>query len=153
MNFGISGQKVNIMKETKYLGMAMDEHLTFKNYMDIAKLKLNRANGLLAKLSHYINSILLRTIYYAIFESHLRYRCHLWEQTQAQTQVLQKIEKKQNKAPKIINIKNPWEPSKQICKESKIFKLKDINQMNNIFPRAFENFLLIKPDYIFIIRK
>ena len=30
MNFQISKQKVNIMKETKYLGMIMDEHLTFK---------------------------------------------------------------------------------------------------------------------------
>ena len=28
MNFRISGQKENIMKETKYLGMIMDEYLT-----------------------------------------------------------------------------------------------------------------------------
>ena len=58
------------MKETKYLGIVMDEHLTFKNHMDIAKLKLNQANGLLAKLRHYINPVLLRTIY-AIFKSRL----------------------------------------------------------------------------------
>ena len=31
MYFWISGQKINIMKETKYLGMMMDEHLTLKN--------------------------------------------------------------------------------------------------------------------------
>ena len=49
MNFRISGQKINIMKETKYLGTIMDEHLTFKYHMDTVKLKLNRANGLLAK--------------------------------------------------------------------------------------------------------
>ena len=48
MNFRISEQKINIMKEIKYLGMIMDEHLTFKNRMDTVKLKLNRANGLLA---------------------------------------------------------------------------------------------------------
>ena len=29
------------MKEAKYLGMIMDEHLTFKNHMDTVKLKLN----------------------------------------------------------------------------------------------------------------
>ena len=45
------------MKEAKYLGMIMDEHLTFKNHMDTVKLKLNRANGLLAKLKHYVNPI------------------------------------------------------------------------------------------------
>ena len=37
------------MKETKFLGMVIDEHLTFKNHMDTMKLKLNRANGLLVK--------------------------------------------------------------------------------------------------------
>ena len=30
MNFRISGQKINIMKQTKYLGMIMDENLTLK---------------------------------------------------------------------------------------------------------------------------
>ena len=41
MNFQISGQKMNIMKETKYLGMIMDEYLIFKNHTDTVKLKLN----------------------------------------------------------------------------------------------------------------
>ena len=160
MNFQISKQKVNIMKETKYLGMIMDEHLTFKNHMDTVKLKLNRANGLLAKLRHYVNLTLLRTIYYAIFEPHLRYGCQLWGQ--AQTQVLQNIEKK-TKENKVLTFKNPWEPLEQIYKESKIFKVKDIvtisnlkfvyDQMYKVLPGVFEKILLIKPDKIFIIQE
>ena len=71
MDFEISGQKINIMKETNYLGMVMDEHLTFKNHMDTVNLNINRANRLLARLRCYINPTLLRTIYYAIFEPHL----------------------------------------------------------------------------------
>ena len=71
MNFRISGQKINILKETKYLGMTMDEHLTFKNHMDTVKLKLNKENKLLAKLRHFVNPTLLRTIYYTIFEPNL----------------------------------------------------------------------------------
>ena len=59
------------MKETKTLGMIMDEHRTFKNHMGTVKLKLNRADRLLAKLKHYLNLILFRTIYYVIFEPHL----------------------------------------------------------------------------------
>ena len=130
MIFRISGQKVNILKGTKYLGMIMDEDLTFKNHMDTMKLKLNRVNGLLAKLRHYVNPTLLRTIYYAIFEPHLRYGCQLWGQ--AQTQVLQNIEKIQNKTLRILNFKNPLKPVEQIYKESKIFKLKDIATMSNL---------------------
>ena len=161
MIFRISGQKVNILKGTKYLGMIMDEDLTFKNHMDTMKLKLNRVNGLLAKLRHYVNPTLLRTIYYAIFEPYLRYGCQLWGQ--AQTQVLQNIEKIQNKALRILNFKNPWDPIEQIYKESKIFKLKDIvtirslkfvyDQINKHLQRVFEIFFVKKPDNIFIIQE
>ena len=138
------------MKETKYLGIIMDEHLTFKSHMDTVKLKINRANRLLAKLRHYGNLTLLRAIYYAIFEPHQRCGSQLWGQ--AQTQVFQNIEKIQNKALRILNFKKPWEPIEQIYKESKTFKLKDIvtisnlkcvyDQMNKILPRVFEkNFI------------
>ena len=82
---------------------------------------------------------------------------------QAQTQVLQNIEKIQNKVLRILNFKNPWEPIEQKYKESKMFKLKDIvtisnlkfvyDQMNKILPRVFEKKLSKKPDNIFIIQE
>ena len=59
MNFRISGQKTNIMKETKHLRMIRDEHLTFRNHMDVVKLKVNRSIRLLVKLRHYVNPTLL----------------------------------------------------------------------------------------------
>ena len=90
--------------------------------------------------------------FFFFFELHLRYGCQLWGQTQIQ--VLQNIEKIQSKVLKIINFKNPWEPSEQIYKESKVFKLKDIaiisnltfvyDQMNKILPRALEMFFINK---------
>ena len=71
MNFKISGQKINILKEAKYLGLKLDQHLTFRQHMDTIQLKLNRANGLLAKIRYHVDSKLLKTIYSAIFEFHL----------------------------------------------------------------------------------
>ena len=65
MNFRIRGQETNIVKEAKYLGLKLDQHLTFKQHMHTIKLKLNKANGLLAKI-RYVNSKLLKTIYSAI---------------------------------------------------------------------------------------
>ena len=68
--------------------------------------------------------------------------------------VLQNIEKIQNKALRILNFKNPWEPIEQIYKESKIFKLKDIvtisnlkfvyDQMNKLLPRVSEKIFINK---------
>ena len=73
---------------------------------------------------------------------------------QTQTQVLQNIEKVQNKALRILNFKNPWDQTEQIYKESKMFKLKDIvtisnlkfvyDQMNKLLPRVFEKKIINK---------
>ena len=71
MTFKISGQKINILKEAKYLGLKLDQHLTFKKHMDTIQLKLNRGNGLLAKIRYHVDSKLLKTIYSAIFEFHI----------------------------------------------------------------------------------
>ena len=105
MNFRITGQKINIATEAKYLGLKLDQHLTFEQHMDAIELKLNIENSLSAKIRYHVDSKLLKTIYSAIFKSHLRYGCQLWGQ--AQTQVIKNIEKIQNKALQIINFKCP----------------------------------------------
>ena len=44
MNFRKSGQKIKMLSKTKYLGLFLDENLSFKYHLDTIKLKLNRAN-------------------------------------------------------------------------------------------------------------
>ena len=73
MNFRISGQKTNILCKTKYFGIILNEHLTFKYHLENLNLKLNRANCLLSKIRYYVRFPLLRTLYYALFDSHLKY--------------------------------------------------------------------------------
>ena len=78
MNFRISRQKVNVICKTKYLGLILYERLTFKYYLENLKLRLNRENCFLSKIRYFIKFPLLRTIYYAIFDTHLRYGCQIW---------------------------------------------------------------------------
>ena len=68
-----------MISQIKYLGLILDEHLTFRYHLQNLKLKLNRANYLLSKIRH-VKFPLLRTIYYALFDSHLRYGCQIWGQ-------------------------------------------------------------------------
>ena len=122
--------------------------------MHTIKFKLNRSNSLLAKIKYHVDSKLLKTICSAIFESHLRYSCQQWGQTQ--TQVMNNIEKIQNKALRIINFKGPWESSAPLYKESKNFKLKDIVLLNNLqfvydqinknLPKSFHTFFTLKTE-------
>ena len=73
------------------------------------------------------------------------------------------FKKIKNKALRILNFKNPWDPIEQIHKESKIFKLKDIvtisnlkfvyDQMNKLLSRVFEkNFINKTTQHLFNTR-
>ena len=66
---------------TKYLGVLIDKHLLFKDHIKILKQKLNKANGILGKLRHHLPSDILKTVYYSLFDTHLRYSCQVWGQT------------------------------------------------------------------------
>ena len=81
MNYRLSGQKIRQKHSTKYRGVLLDEHLLFKDRMNTLQQKLNRVNGILAQLRHHLLSDILKTVYYSLFDTHLRYACQVWGQT------------------------------------------------------------------------
>ena len=54
-------------KYLRYLGINIDENLNWKIHMHDLASKLNRANAVLAKVRHFVNSEILRSTYFAIF--------------------------------------------------------------------------------------
>ena len=54
-------------KYLRYLGIKIDENLNWKNHIHNLASKLNRANAVLAKLRHFVNSEILRSSYFAIY--------------------------------------------------------------------------------------
>ena len=95
-----------MLSKTKYWGHFLDENLILSSIiLDIIKLKLNRASCLLSKIRHFVRAPLLRTIYFAIFDPHLRYGCQIYGQNKNYT--VENIEKIQNKAIKILNFEGP----------------------------------------------
>ena len=58
----------------------LQEHLEWNTHTNSVNTKLNRAIDLFAKICHYIPKFLLRTLYYAFFNSHLVYACQIWGQ-------------------------------------------------------------------------
>ena len=62
------------------LGVKIDDNLPWKSHIDYLSATLNRANTLLFKIRNLVNSYILRTIYFAIFESHLKYCSLVWSQ-------------------------------------------------------------------------
>ena len=63
-------------KLVKYLGIKTDEILYWKQHIHDIAIKLNRANAILP----IIKNITPKTIYFAIFDSHINYGNLIWGQ-------------------------------------------------------------------------
>ena len=57
-------------------------------------VKLNKANAMLSKLRYVLDIKTLRSVYYAIFESHLCYASLVWAQNTNSVKRLQLLQKK-----------------------------------------------------------
>ena len=67
----LNGKKLYEIDSFKYLGIQIDKKLTWKQQINHVALMLNKASAMLSKLRHVLNIKTLRSVYYAIFESHL----------------------------------------------------------------------------------
>ena len=133
LNFRVSGQKIQPTTHTKYLGVTIDEHLSLKSHVDSLRQKLSRSNGLLAKLRYYVSPSILRSVYFAIFDSRLRYSCQVWGQSsQGNISCLKSL---QDKALRIMNFKMSRDNCEQLYHSTSILKFSDmINFYNSLLP-------------------
>ena len=128
--------------------MYLDEFLTWNFQLNHIKTKLNRSYDLLAKLRYHVKTELLRTVYFAIFDSVLRFAVQVWGQHR--NRAIKEIEKLQEKAIRIMYFKGRNEPANPLFKTIEIMKLKDIllynncifahNKINENLPENFKDF-------------
>ena len=62
----------------KYLGVLIDQHLKWNYHISNISKKISRGVGILAKLRNYMDTDLLKTIYYCLVYSHASYGIHAW---------------------------------------------------------------------------
>ena len=55
----------------KYVGVTIDTNLTLQHHVNDLSIKRNRPNALLFKIRKYVSLKILRSIYFAIFDSYL----------------------------------------------------------------------------------
>ena len=126
-------------ESVKYLGVKIDTNLTWQHHVNDLSIKLNRAKALLFKIRKYVSPKILRSIYFAIFDSHLSYCCLVWAQNFSSIkQILQK------KAVRIINFQPRnshtfplfkqnfiLEFQDKICLENVLFVSKSLNNLSS----------------------
>ena len=120
----MNGHRIFPSKSIKYLGLYLDETLNGRFHCDILAKKLKRANGMLSKARHYISKDDLKSLYFAIFSSHLTYGSQIWGQVS--NSFNQHIFKLQNRALRIITFTDLRADSTPIYRDLKILKLEDL---------------------------
>ena len=139
--FKIDGHKIKPKSTIKYLGLILDEHLSWKPFISKLKKKLTRAIGIISKLRHSTPLPFLKTVYHALFGSHLNYGCQIWGfSNENQTNSIQKL---QNRALRKLTFTNFFANISPVFKDLNIIKFNDqIHLYNCIFMFQFEKKLL-----------
>ena len=76
----LNRQRLHSFNNVKYLGIKIDENLKWRHHINEVSSKLVMENAILFKIRNYLNPKILRSIYFAIFESHLNYYSIVWAQ-------------------------------------------------------------------------
>ena len=153
-------------KSIKYLGIKIDESLNWKQQIHNIAIKLNRANALLYTIRNFVNRHILRTIYFAIFDTHLNYANLIWGQN---LNAVSRIVILQKKALIVMNFQSRDSHSSPLFKSNDILKFEDkilienilfINKsVNNLHSPIFKNwftlalmFTNIKQSHLLLIK-
>ena len=129
-DFKIKLNKKRLYKtgSVRYFGIQIDKILTWKQQINHVALKLNKANAILSKLKHVLDIKALRSVYYAIFESHLCYASLVWAQ---HTNSVKRFHLFQKKSLRIMFFQSRNFHTGPIFKVSKIFKPFDKTALEN----------------------
>ena len=75
------GFTINLSKSVKYLGVQIDDNLTFKTQINFLYSKLSRTLGVIFKVKHYLPKTYLLLLYNSLFHQHLIYCISAWSST------------------------------------------------------------------------
>ena len=135
-----------------FLGVTINEHLSWKPHIDKICSKISKYIGILNKLKHYLPQNILRILYCSVVQSHLSYAILTWGFDCGRVVKLQK------KIIRIIACSRYNAHTEPIFKMLKLLKLRDIFNANIIkfyyklkhgcLPSYFNSFRLTSQDQI-----
>ena len=99
-HFQVNGKDIDLLKETKYLGLMIDDNLKWESNVVYIQKKISRAIGLLKYAKHYVQEDTLRNMYLSIVQPNFSYCCSVCGCFRATK--LKTLQKLQNRATKIV---------------------------------------------------
>ena len=125
-NIMINNLKLTPQKFVTYLGIIIDETLSWNKQIETLCTRLSRTNGILSKLRYYIPLETTISVYYSLFHSYVTYGSLVWSYTSQKN--LEKLFKLQKKCVRIITFSNYHEHTAPLFASLNLLKLEDIFQ-------------------------
>ena len=121
----INNKNIKQVKSTTFLGIIIDECLTWNKHVDMISKKIIKSAGLIARIRHFTNLNALKLIYYALVYPYLIYGNLIWGNTyKKRIQTLVNIQKK---SVRLMTFKSYLEHSEPIFSNLKILNVYKIN--------------------------
>ena len=96
----IDGFTIKRTKVVKYLGLVVDDALTWSQHIDYISIKIARGVGILKRTRSFLPKQSLLTLYQSMIEPYFRYCNIVWEQ--CNETLLDKLQTLQNRAARVI---------------------------------------------------
>ena len=122
----INGQELVQSRSTKYLGVIIDDKLSWKDHITYLRSKLSRNCYAIGKLKHYVGISTLKLVYYSLFYSYLQYCITSWGG--AAKSNLDPLNKVHKRVVRYISQMPALSPTNPLFSQLKFLKLADIHK-------------------------
>jgi len=126
-NVQINNHLLSRTECVKYFGVIIDDRLIWEPHITLAKKNVSKASGIICKLRHYIPFRSLKTVYYSIVYSHLRFAITSWGSSSFST--LNTLNIIHNK---LLRIRTFSKFNSDVCKLYKDTKILTIDRSSNL---------------------
>ena len=142
INLSFEQSHIPQVTSTKFLGIWIDEKLTWKEHCKKLKIKLYKNRNLLCNSMNILNAHTMKLLYYAQIYSHLVYGNTLWGNGSAKSDI-QQIQKIQNKC--LCCVTKRKNLNKEHCDQLGMLSIEQIVKLENLkFAYKFYHDLLPK---------
>ena len=145
-NLKINNKEINRVNEVCFLGIILDENLSWKAHISHVAHKISKSIGIIYRSSFYLFKSPLRMLYYALVFPYLQYCITVWGSTYPTN--LNRLVILQKRVVRIIDKQDFGVHTSPTFNELKILKLEDIYFFNlakfiykykhNLLPDCFE---------------
>ena len=151
----LNGQQINQASVTKFLGVKLDDSISWSKHIEDVCKKISRAIGVLSRLRHILPLNVLIKLYNTLILPYISYFTIVWGN--CSNSLINKVFILQKRAIRVITSSPPRTSSKPLFKQYNILSIHDIFKLqiasfmymyfNHQLPTLFSNLFTLNSNY------